>query len=71
MATSEEALPNDSQWLFKNILAPEKEIGYEPEKYKAVLLSFLGMPILSVFDPKAVQDIFFSKNRLIDKTGEV
>ena len=70
VAKSEEALPTDSQWLFKNVLAPEKEIGYEPEKYQAVLYSLLGMPILTVFDPKAVQDIFISKNRLVDKTGE-
>ena len=68
-AESDEPLPCLPFWEFKTALAPETEFEFFPERHKATLAFLRGKPMLLICDPDIVQDIFVTKNRLIDKTG--
>ena len=69
-AESDEPLPPMHFWAFKYAFAPETEFEFYPERHKAVLKFKNGKPRLLICDPDIAQDIFVTKNRLVDKTGE-
>ena len=39
------------------------------ENHKAAIINFFGNPLLVVMDPSMAQDIWQTKNKIVDKTG--
>ena len=69
-AESDEPLPFMNFWSFKTSFAPDTEIEFFPERHKAALSFIQGKTRLLICDPDIAQDIFVTKNRLVDKTGD-
>ena len=42
---------------------------YDSSKTKAVMMTYFSSPVLAITDPAMVQEVFTTKNRLIDKNG--
>ena len=57
-------------WFFAKKMKPENVQGHEPEtRPKAILWNLYTKPVLTIYDPVIVQEIFTSKNQIWDKTG--
>ena len=65
----ESAVPveNPINWLVQRQLSDNGV--YDSTKDKALLWSVMNVQVLGILDPDMVQDIFVTKNKLVDKTG--
>ena len=58
---------NPINWLVQRQLSDNGV--YDSKKDKALLWSVMNVQVLGIVDPDMVQDIFVTKNKLVDKTG--
>ena len=66
---SEKPIPIIYKWAESVYFDPEMPKGFDYEKNPAYIFNFFGNTCLSIFDPAIVQELFTTKNKLIDKDG--
>ena len=66
---SDEPLPMLITWLQHYYIDPEDSSSCKFENHKASLINFFGKPTLCIMNPKCVEDIWYTKNKLVDKSG--
>ena len=66
---SEAALPTAFRWAETKFLDPETPDHFNAEDSPGYIMNCFGTPLLSIYDPEVVQELFTTKNKFMDKTG--
>ena len=66
---SETALPTAFRWAETKFLDPDMPNHFDVEGSPGYIMNVFGTPLLSIYDPEVVQELFTTKNKFMDKDG--
>jgi cytochrome P450 len=68
-AQSDEPLPILFRWIVEYFIDPEDRTTLKYENRKGILMNLFGSPLIWITNPESAQEVFQTKNKIVDKTG--
>ena len=65
---TDQVMENPFNWLLKQTIS-EDEKTYDSSKHRGAIMTVFNRPIIIITDPLIVEDLFTTKNKLVDKNG--
>ena len=66
---SEDALPVPIRWAEMKFMDPDQPDRFAGETSPGYIYNIFGKPMLCIYDPEVVQELFTTKNKFMDKDG--